>query len=36
MRNILITVGAGFVGCHFTKYFLENGDKVIVVDCIAP
>ena len=36
MRNILITGGAGFVGRHFTKYFLENGDKVVVVDCIAP
>ena len=36
MRNILITGGAGFVGRHFTKYFLEKGDKVVVVDCIAP
>jgi nucleoside-diphosphate-sugar epimerase len=36
MKKILITGGAGFVGRRFVKYFLENGDKVIVVDNIAP
>lgn len=36
MRKILITGGAGFVGRHFVKAFLENGDKVYCVDSIAP
>lgn len=30
--NILITGGAGFVGRHFTEYFLKRGDDVWVVD----
>ncbi len=36
MRKILITGGAGFVGRHFTRRFLEAGDEVHVVDKIAP
>jgi nucleoside-diphosphate-sugar epimerase len=36
MRKILITGGAGFVGRHFVRHFLENGDEVHAVDCIAP
>lgn len=36
MRKILITGGAGFVGRHFTRHFLEAGDQVLVVDPIAP
>jgi len=32
MANILITGGAGFIGSHLTKYFLDRGDRVIVVD----
>ncbi len=36
MRKVLITGGAGFVGRHFVKYFLDHGDAVHVVDCIAP
>ena len=36
MRKILITGGAGFVGRHFARDFLEVGDEVHVVDCIAP
>jgi GDP-L-fucose synthase len=35
MRKILITGGAGFVGRHFARHFLEKGDEVQVVDCIA-
>lgn len=35
MRKILITGGAGFVGRHFTRHFLEAGDEVLVVDPIA-
>ena len=35
MRKILITGGAGFVGRHFTRHFLEAGDQVVVVDPIA-
>ena len=36
MRKILITGGAGFVGRHFVRHFLENGDEVHAVDCVAP
>ncbi len=36
MRKILITGGAGFVGRHFTRRFLEMGDTVHVVDSVAP
>lgn len=36
MRKILITGGAGFVGRHFVTHFLENGDEVHAVDCVAP
>lgn len=36
MRKILITGGAGFVGRHFVKNFLELGDEVHCVDKIAP
>ena len=35
MRKILITGGAGFVGRHFVKHFLERGDEVHAVDCVA-
>jgi nucleoside-diphosphate-sugar epimerase len=34
MRKIMITGGAGFVGRHFTRHFLEAGDEVHVVDSI--
>jgi nucleoside-diphosphate-sugar epimerase len=36
MHKVLITGGAGFVGRHFARYFLERGDEVHVVDSIAP
>lgn len=36
MRKILITGGAGFVGRHFVRHFLENGDEVHAIDRIAP
>ena len=36
MNKILITGGAGFVGRHFVRHFLEAGDDVTAVDCIAP
>lgn len=36
MRKILITGGAGFVGRHFVKKFLEGGDQVHCVDSIVP
>jgi nucleoside-diphosphate-sugar epimerase len=32
MQKILITGGAGFVGRHFCKYFLDRGDQVHCVD----
>jgi len=36
MKKILITGGAGFVGRHFVRRFLEAGDIVYVVDNIVP
>lgn len=32
MRNILITGGAGFLGSHLCKAFLDKGDKMVCVD----
>lgn len=32
MKSILITGGAGFIGCHLTKKLLEEGNKVICID----
>ena len=32
MKNVLITGAAGFVGRHFTKYFLENKFEVLGID----
>lgn len=36
MRKVLITGGAGFVGRHFVRRWLESGADVHVVDPIAP
>ena len=36
MKKILITGGAGFVGRHFVRHFLQNGDEVHCVDNIVP
>ena len=36
MRKVLITGGAGFVGRHFVKHFLDKGDHVVCVDSIVP
>jgi GDP-L-fucose synthase len=36
MRKILVTGGAGFVGRHVCRYFLEQSDDVICVDSIVP
>lgn len=36
MRAVLITGGAGFVGRHFTEYFLKNGYAVWCVDPLVP
>ena len=32
---ILVVGGAGFIGCRVVQSFLENGDKVIVVDDLS-
>ena len=36
MNTVLISGGAGFVGRHITKRFLDRGDKVCVVDPLVP
>ena len=36
MHKILITGGAGFVGRHFCRTFLERGDQVHCVDSVEP
>ena len=35
MARVLITGGAGFVGRHFARHFLERGDDVVVVDSLV-
>lgn len=34
-RNILITGGAGYIGSHCVNAFLNNNDKIIVIDNIV-
>lgn len=33
--NILITGGAGFIGCNTVKYFATKGDRVFVIDNLS-
>jgi CDP-paratose 2-epimerase len=35
VKNILITGGAGFIGCNATDYFLQKGIKVTVLDNLS-
>lgn len=35
MEVVLITGGAGYIGSHAAKYFLEKGDKVVVFDNLS-
>lgn len=35
-RQILITVGAGFIGSHLADQLLERGHRVRVLDCLLP
>lgn len=35
MKKILITGGAGYIGSHCTKQFLEKGYKVVVLDNLS-
>ena len=35
MTNVLITGGAGFIGYHLSKYFLQEGKEVVVYDNFA-
>jgi UDP-glucuronate decarboxylase len=32
MKNVIIFGAAGFIGVNLTKYFLENGDRVLAFD----
>ena len=34
MKKVLITGGAGFIGSHLTKRLVQDGNKVIVLDCL--
>ncbi len=33
--KFVVTGGAGFIGSHLTKFLLENGHNVIVIDNLA-
>ena len=35
MSRILITGGAGFIGCNAAKRFMDRGDRVVVVDNLS-
>ena len=35
MSKVLITGSAGFIGFHLSKLLLENGNKVIGIDCLT-
>lgn len=36
MRNVLVLGGAGFIGSHIVRRFLEHGDTVAVIDGLLP
>ena len=33
--KILITGGAGFIGCHCTRYFAEKGYRIVIIDNLS-
>ena len=33
--KILITGGCGFIGCNIAKFYLDNGNEVIVLDDLS-
>jgi UDP-glucose 4-epimerase len=35
MQTVLITGGAGFIGSHFADKFIENGDRVLIIDNLS-
>ena len=34
-KKILITGGAGFIGCHTTRYFASKGHEVVIIDNLS-
>ena len=34
-NKVLITGGAGFIGCNTAKRYMERGDSVIVIDNLS-
>jgi len=31
-KNILVTGGAGYIGCHIVEQLIKNKEKVIIID----
>jgi len=34
-KKILVTGGAGFIGCHCVKYFAEKGCQIVIIDNLS-
>ena len=34
-KKLIITGGAGFIGCHAAKYFAKKGYSIIIIDNLS-